>query len=98
MRRGKSLLGQTISLYCTQQVKFRVTSSCQTGPGLLIKIAGNSYFGPFAGRTYIASKYGVRRLLRLKNCNRAAKTGSQRHKEGRRAGDSCCLCEETEPV
>src|SRR6266516_4476287 len=40
MRRGESLLGQTISLCCTRAPRFRVTLPCQTDPGSLMRLAG----------------------------------------------------------
>src|SRR3954452_11544716 len=40
MRRGKSLLGQTISLYCTRKPICRRTVPCQTDPGSLMRLAG----------------------------------------------------------
>jgi hypothetical protein len=40
MRRGKSLLGQTISLCCTRPPRFRMTLYCQTDLGSLMRLAG----------------------------------------------------------
>jgi len=48
MRRGTSLLGQTISLCCTQTLRFQMTLHYQTNLGSLICLASVPILVPFS--------------------------------------------------
>ena len=57
MRRGKSLLGQTISLCCTRKPEILNDCALPDRSGLVDESCWDSYFGPFSGRAYMALEY-----------------------------------------